>query len=239
MDYPYREYYVSYLLNVRELSSTSVHHYLDAINWISRYLVGKKLLKKSLFEVSSIEVLEQLAQALLSDEAFVSMNRRGHQMYTAGLNNYLRFARGEEFETIGSKARILDMPMEVPSQSERRGQQIWSRSEIIKIQAIKIANFECEINTDHKTFIAARNGMPYMEGHHALPINAQDQFRVSLDVYANIICLCPVCHRKIHYGLRDDRVSMVRHIYDQRVSRLANSGIEISKEDFVEMAVGT
>ncbi len=77
-----------------------------------------------------------------------------------------------------------------------------------------------------------------MEGHHALPMNAQDHFQVSLDVYANIVCLCPICHRKIHYGLRDDRVSMIRHIYDQRVSRLANSGIEISKEDFVEVAVG-
>ncbi len=24
----------------------------------------------------------------------------------------------------------------------------------------------------------------------------------SLDVYANIICLCPICHRLLHYGLK-------------------------------------
>ena len=77
-----------------------------------------------------------------------------------------------------------------------------------------------------------------MEGHHALPMNAQAQFHVSLDIYANIICLCPLCHRKIHYGLLDDRVSMIKQIYDQRASRLANSGIEISRNDFVDVAVG-
>ena len=76
-----------------------------------------------------------------------------------------------------------------------------------------------------------------MEGHHALPMNAQDHFQVSLDIYANIICLCPLCHRKIHYGLIDERVDMIRKIYDLRAPRLLQSGIDINRDEFIEVAI--
>ena len=40
-----KEYYVRYLTDVRNLSQSSVKHYIDALNNISRYLVSKNLLK--------------------------------------------------------------------------------------------------------------------------------------------------------------------------------------------------
>ena len=69
------------------------------------------------------------------------------------------------------------------------------------MQSIESAKYECEINSKHKTFTAKSTGMPYMEGHHMLPMKYQDRFKSSLDVYANIICLCPICHRLLHYGV--------------------------------------
>ncbi len=41
-----------------------------------------------------------------------------------------------------------------------------------------------------------------------------------------------ICHRKIHYGLKDEKSSMLDKIYYDRADRLAESGLKISKEDF-------
>ena len=62
---------------------------------------------------------------------------------------------------------------------------------------------------------------------------------VSLDVYANIVCLCPICHRRIHHGLKLERIDMAKRIFDTRGERLENSGIIISSNEFVERAANT
>ena len=74
-----------------------------------------------------------------------------------------------------------------------------------------------------------------MESHHTIPIHLQSRFSYSLDVYANLICLCPVCHRKIHYGLRDERREMLYEIYEKRRERLAHSGLVMGKEEFADL----
>ncbi len=130
----------------------------------------------------------------------------------------------------------IDVPIS-PEAAVIIEQSIWRRSGILRAQAIEMAGYRCEMDASHKSFISGRTNKPFMEGHHALPMNAQPHFNVSLDIYANIICLCPLCHRKIHYGLKDDRVNMIGQLYDKRINRLVNSGIEISKENFVEIAI--
>lgn len=60
---------------------------------------------------------------------------------------------------------------------------------------------------------------------------------VSLDVYANLICLCPICHRLLHYGREDEKRVLLNQIYTDRASRLVNSGIKLSKNDFIEMVL--
>lgn len=59
---------------------------------------------------------------------------------------------------------------------------------------------------------------------------------VSLDVYANIVCLCPICHRRIHHDLKFGRIDMAKRIFDTRGERLENSGIIICSNEFVECA---
>ena len=74
-----------------------------------------------------------------------------------------------------------------------------------------------------------------MESHHAIPMRQQPRFDNSLDVYANLVCLCPMCHRRIHYGIKSDRTGMKKLIYHNRADRLANSGIRLSGREFLEM----
>ena len=76
-----------------------------------------------------------------------------------------------------------------------------------------------------------------MEGHHAIPMKAQNSFKTSLDVYANVVCLCPICHRMLHYGIVDEKNVLLNKIYNKRADRLANCGIKLSREDFGLIAV--
>jgi 5-methylcytosine-specific restriction protein A len=109
----------------------------------------------------------------------------------------------------------------------------------MRTQVIEFAGYSCEINGEHESFIAERNHKPYMEGHHAIPMRLQPQFDKSLDVYANIICLCPVCHRRIHYGLKEDRQQMMMQIYENRSDRLDHCGIRLSKQEFTDLVVNS
>lgn len=113
----------------------------------------------------------------------------------------------------------------------------WARSNILREQALVFAGYACEIDKRHESFIAEKTNKAYMEGHHAIPMNNQPRFKHSLDVYANIVCLCPICHRRIHHGIEIDRIHMMNTIYAKRADRLANSGIQLSQEEFAQFAL--
>lgn len=235
-EYVLMEYFGRYLREIRGSSEATVKHYHDALRYISRYLVKTGKIENSIYEVKDIGQLEVIREFLYNDPEFIELNTRGHQMYSAGFNNYFRFAMGEEFVTAGKAIKLLDVEVAV-RKSVVRENISWRRSSIIKNQVIKSANYECEISSGHKTFIAQSTGQQYMEGHHLIPMMKQPTFETSLDVYANIICLCPVCHRLMHHGLDDCKKSLLSQIYVNRTERLANSGIRLSKEEFLKMAI--
>lgn len=60
----------------------------------------------------------------------------------------------------------------------------------------------------------------------------KDKFINSLDVYANVICLCPTCHRLLHYGVESEKKNVIDKIYYDRADRLAVCGIKIGKKEF-------
>ena len=223
-----KEYYARYLNDIRKNSQSTVKHYFDALNNISRRLKEKSLVRENIYEVADIDTLFQLRDILYSDLDFIQANERGRRMYSAGLNNYCRFASGDGFSEIAEKIKTFDVP--VPKdQNLTITKTIWKRSGVLRTQAF-------ELNREHETFIAESTNKPYMEGHHALPMSLQDQFSVSLDVYSNIVCLCPLCHRKIHYGMENEKKIILDSIYAKRSSRLAKSGIRMSQDEFVRFA---
>ena len=182
-----------------------------------------------------LQILASIRDILYADPDFIDLNERGKRMYSAGLNNYFKFASGEDFKTILGGIEKLDIPIapELPVVVE---QKVWKRSNILRVQVFTSAQYKCEIDGSHDKFIAERTKKPYMEGHHAIPMRLQDKFNNSLDVYANIICLCPICHRKIHHGMKNEKALMLAKIYNDRADRLAESGLSISKAVFEEMA---
>lgn len=99
-------------------------------------------------------------------------------------------------------------------------------------KSILLANYQCDLDKSHKSFIT-KNGKPYMEAHHLIPLSTQDYFDYSLDVDANIVCLCPNCHRKLHYG--DNITSDLIKLYEDRIHYLRLSGIDISYKELIEL----
>lgn len=233
--YVLEEYFIKYLRDVREVKESTINHYLDALRYISRYLVKHNKIKESIYELEDVIELEAVVSFLKTELEFIELNRRGHQMYSSGLNNYLRFITGESFEKSENIIEKMDIPI-APIEQDRRTLNYWKRSSVIKVQAIVGANYQCEIDGNHKTFISKSTNKQYMEAHHAIPMEKQSIFpNNSLDIYANIVCLCPICHRLVHYGIESEKKIVVDKIYFKRADRLRKSGIRLSKSEFEAM----
>lgn len=92
-----------------------------------------------------------------------------------------------------------DQPEEIPGTNNSRTNQSIKRNPQKAINALKYANYKCEINPEHKSFISGSTGKEYVEAHHIIPLSQQCNYKKSLDVEANIVALCPNCHKKIHH----------------------------------------
>ena len=92
------------------------------------------------------------------------------------------------------------------------------------------ANFKCEINSDHTTFINEKTQKPYMEAHHLIPMNKQWAFEFDIDVPENILCLCPTCHRKIHLAEDGQKREILQQAFYRKKDALPERGISIDFE---------
>lgn len=233
--YSLEDYFKKFEKDILNLSDSSINHYKDAIKKISKILVEKDLLQESIYEISDINKLIELKETLSKFPDFEDLDKNGHRMYSCGLKAYIKFASGVDFNKVGNIV-LLDTEQPVPAIIQKETKTI-SRSTIIKNQIIIAANYKCEINPKHTTFISKVTEQQYMEGHHIIPIKHQNCFSNSLDIYANVICLCPICHRLLHFGKDNQRKDLLSNIYSVRQNRLYKGGIEITKSDLIELAL--
>lgn len=121
-----------------------------------------------------------------------------------------------------------DEPVAKPDVRIENGRKSYVRNPDIKKIAIENANFCCEYNKEHKYFISKSTKQNYVEGHHLIPMEFQDEFDYSLDVDANIVSLCVVCHKKLHHCIHSDKNIIIETLYKQRKERLSKCKINIS-----------
>lgn len=108
------------------------------------------------------------------------------------------------------------------------------RSPRVAATALRNANFECEIDPTHWTFTSRARSQKYVEAHHLIPISQQPKFVHSLDIVANVVSLCATCHRLLHYGLEQERKSLLRTLFKARKDRLSEKSIAIRDRDFLK-----
>lgn len=99
---------------------------------------------------------------------------------------------------------------------------------LIESTSAKInSEWKCEYDPRHTTFIS-KNGKPYVEAHHLIPMAQQDFFELNIDIAPNIVALCPTCHRNIHFGQPEAKKQMLQKSFNDRLATYETLEIPIT-----------
>ena len=222
-------------IRLKDLSERTVEHYVTGINSINVILTKYGFPIKDIFETKTVGDLEAITRFLLSNAEFQEKNRIGHNMYSVSFRHFCEFVCGD-YEFFSQNIQQMDIVSEKPT-IVTNTITTYRRNQIIVNQSLEGAGYCCEHNAEHQTFIAKSTNHAYMEGHHLIPMKYQDNFNCSIDVYANIVCLCPICHKLLHFGQEKDKIYVAEGLYEKRQSRLIQSGIDLSKKDFFNLVI--
>lgn len=217
------------------LSKATVEHYARGLKRVNRFLAESGAGFSSVYEAMTIEELDAIAAFLKGNEAFQTLNRKGNRMYSATFRHYLAFVSDEK-QVLESHRDELDIVLP-PEPKTLVLKRALPRDRILVSQALGLAHHCCEADPAHETFPQAATGRPYMEGHHLVPLHWQREFpKASLDCFANIVCLCPTCHRLLHYAEDRTRSRVFDELFEKRGERLAKSGIDATRSDLKALA---
>ena len=101
-----------------------------------------------------------------------------------------------------------------------------SSSRDIKNKVKEQVGYICELEGNMPLFIEKSTGNNYVEGHHLIPMAYTKLFTYSLDVEANVVSVCPHCHRLLHYGVDNERKPLIDKLYNERKERLGKCRLD-------------
>ena len=136
--------------------------------------------------------------------------------------------------------RMGDNSQEEPNFATYKGSLNVAKSAIVAKQALVAAKYECAGNRNHVTFKTAK-GNPYMEGHHLIPCtytNAKyywDTQHVNIDCQANIVCLCPTCHRQIHYGNDSVKRELIEKLFNETKEKRKSVNLNLTLVELLKL----
>jgi hypothetical protein len=65
-------------------------------------------------------------------------------------------------------------------------------------------DYQCAVGDASCVGFTGRDGKPYVEVHHVIPMAMQSQSEINLDRVSNMAPLCPKCHTCLHRGGAED-----------------------------------
>lgn len=187
-------------------------------------------------------------EQFMKQSSMQKFNRDTHNFYSAAVSCYLRFVSQfqkveENIEDMELNLKLVDYVEEesveyhesrapkVLAKPVKKGQTLVYPRDIRVSYAAKVkANWQCEFNYHHATFITPADNRPYMEAHHLIPMATQPYFQYSIDFVDNVVCLCPNCHRRIHCACRDEKAEIIDHLYATRKDYYADYKIEVDQK---------
>ena len=122
------------------------------------------------------------------------------------------------------------------------GSKVVNKKARVSKSALVAARFLCAVDPGHKTFLTEK-GTPYMEGHHLIPctysnaVRFRDERQRNIDCTQNIVCLCPTCHRRVHFGSKEEKEAILKHLYDKQLSALKKAGLDISFKELLSLYI--
>lgn len=231
-----------------DLAEYSIGRYVGTPLIIDKWLIEKGFSYPPIYNINTVDIIEEIQEI----EEFKVKNRKGGNMYGAALNHYKKFLdyKSELDEDVAElvftssietqlsqidreRIEVIDTQEEVPERVINRNSS-FKRSPKKSAEAIIIANFTCEVNSNHRSFISKRTQENYCEGHHLVPMENQGSYNFSLDIHANIVSLCPNCHRILHHGIKEEKIQILTDLWQNRQDRLQDCGIYITLEELLE-----
>ena len=140
------------------------------------------------------------------------------------LKNVEELYKNLPFESLFFNDTTLLCQLDFKTASER-----YKRDAKLIIAAKERDEYICQVDATHTTFLS--KGKNYVEGHHVIPMFQQKNYSFELDDVANILSLCPNCHREIHSG--DEREKILETIYNRQVAFMSANGV--SKDELYKM----
>ncbi|MFC0235146.1 HNH endonuclease [Fictibacillus phosphorivorans] len=134
----------------------------------------------------------------------------------------------EQVDVDEDDTTVEDTPQSKPSKITSGGRAVYKRDAKVSKKAIIAAHYKCELDESHQFFTSKVTGKNYVEAHHLIPMEYQDEFENGIDVEANVVSLCVCCHKKIHHANQDEITPMIESLFRERQFRLKDCEIEIT-----------
>lgn len=141
--------------------------------------------------------------------------------------------RNASFSNVQPNFKFTGISKEKVTPNYHKGHKVYPRDRKIAMNSLSHAQYKCEIDSSHPSFLRKNTNLLYTEPHHLVPIAYSDSFDVSLDIEENIVSLCSNCHNHIHYGHDADK--LITQLYSERKEHLEKVGIKVSLEKLLEM----
>lgn len=105
--------------------------------------------------------------------------------------------------------------------------------------AIKKANYSCQKDYRHQTFISKKTNKNYMEAHHLIPVcflkEMWEKYHFNIDCVENLVSLCPTCHRAIHYGTKEVQKEIIGQLFASCATKFKLIGLNITLEEVLHL----
>lgn len=132
-----------------------------------------------------------------------------------------------------SEPDLPDGPLDPPQQLQGVQTGRYLRNPKIAAQALRHANFLCEIDPGHKSFVSKVTKQNFVEAHHLVPMSQQKNFNHSLDVPENVVSLCPTCHRLLHHGVPGGKAAILGSLWGPRLTQLQQRGVAVRLDQLI------
>lgn len=235
--------------NVKKASSKGMHY--------TRFLLYLTVLYEEIFQedfgtLNSFVALKKL-KLVENLPDFRMFNQNEHYFYSAAINCFSAYLTAQQVLREGPADERLNLKLSTltseeviliseeitefqvdklkrPQKKLRQGIDSYPRSLYVSYLAKVRSGWSCELNPSHKTFIAQADGKNFVEAHHLVPMAVQDYYRYTLDFTANVITLCPNCHRLVHIAGYRERAAAVSKLFGEREKIYRQYGIEVSQK---------
>ena len=186
------------------------------------------VLKDDLFELLNVydSLTSIIGKRTVEDfYAYILADMEGLLVESVNSNNFKSRSR-----RVG---KTVDQPeKKVDSVTDNKGKKHYPRNAQKAGDALLSAGFMCEVDAGHFSFYSKVDpSRMYVEAHHLIPLSKYDEFENSLDIPANIVSLCPNCHRCIHHATSNESERLLQVLYNKRKQRLIDAGIGIQSFD--------